>query len=169
MATTDNFKDHFSIQIPLNHINLNALSDTTIIYRMAATVTPTTAVDLANSSSQSHSLERLLGRLMFVCFSAKPRMVWPTCCALSMWRQWRPGSKTCSKGLWTFCLHSVNRTLTRLAQQNTSCILASRAGHFGYFLNLFNNKNDSIAIFFQINLSLHKSYLKSPLPVKLTW
>ena len=38
------------------------------------------------------------------------------------------------------------------------------------FLNIFNNKKWFYCIFHQINnLFLHQSYLKSPLPVKLTW
>ena len=44
-----------------------------------------------------------------------------------------------------------------------------RAGHFRYFLNFFNNKKLFCLHFFQVNnLFLHQSYLKSPLPVKLT-
>ena len=43
-----------------------------------------------------------------------------------------------------------------------------RAGHFRYFLNFFNSKND-FCIFYQVKcLFLHQSYLKGPLPVKLT-
>ena len=46
----------------------------------------------------------------------------------------------------------------------------SRAGHFRYFFNFFNNKNDFYCTFYHINnLFLHQSYLKNPLPVKLTW
>ena len=49
-------------------------------------------------------------------------------------------------------------------------LLGVRAGHFRYFLSFFNNKNDFFALFFQVNNQfLHQSYLKSPLPVKLTW
>ena len=48
--------------------------------------------------------------------------------------------------------------------------LLCRAGHFLYFLNFFNNKNEFFAFFFQVNhIFLHQSNLKSPLPVKLTW
>ena len=67
------------------------------------------------------------------------------------------------------------------------CVLRVRAGHFRYFLilsiikndflNIFYRyflilsiiKNDFLNIFYQVsNLFLHQSYLKSPLPVKLT-
>ena len=43
----------------------------------------------------------------------------------------------------------------------------SRAGHFRYF---FTNKKWFFCTFYKVNnLFLHQSYLKSPLPVKLTW
>ena len=46
----------------------------------------------------------------------------------------------------------------------------SRAGHFRYFWIFSIIKNDFFYIFYQVNnLFLHHSYLKSPLPVKLTW
>ena len=45
-----------------------------------------------------------------------------------------------------------------------------RAGHFRYFWLFSIIKNDFFCIFYQANsLFLHQSYLKSPLPVKLTW
>ena len=47
--------------------------------------------------------------------------------------------------------------------------LIGRAGHFRHFL-IFNNKKLFYGIFKNKinNLFLHQSYLKSPLPVKLT-
>ena len=49
-------------------------------------------------------------------------------------------------------------------------LLTFRAGHFRYFLIFSITKNDFFCIFYQAyNLFLHQSYLKSPLPVKLTW
>ena len=45
-----------------------------------------------------------------------------------------------------------------------------RAGHFRNFWICSIIKNDFIYIFYQVNnLFLHQFYLKSPLPVKLTW
>ena len=44
-----------------------------------------------------------------------------------------------------------------------------RAGHFRYFLIFSIIKNNFLGIFYQVNnLLLHQSYLKNPLPVKLT-
>ena len=45
-----------------------------------------------------------------------------------------------------------------------------RAGHFRYFFHFFNNKKWFFCTFYKVNnLFLHQSYLKSPLPIKLTW
>ena len=56
------------------------------------------------------------------------------------------------------------------ADSLSHCFAASRAGHFRYIWTFSIIKNDCIAFFFQINnLFLRQSYLKSPLPVKLTW
>ena len=42
--------------------------------------------------------------------------------------------------------------------------------HLRYFLIFSIIKNEFLGIFYQVdNLFLHQSYLKSPLPVKLTW
>ena len=41
---------------------------------------------------------------------------------------------------------------------------------FSVFFHVFNKKKLFLCIFYQVNnLFLHQSYLKSPLPVKLTW
>ena len=45
-----------------------------------------------------------------------------------------------------------------------------RAGHFRYFFTFSIIKNDFFCTFYKVNnLFLHQSYLKSSLPVKLTW
>ena len=56
---------------------------------------------------------------------------------------------------------------------NTCCnkgmVSTAELGTFGIFYIFFNNKNDFWAFLYQVkNLFLHQSYLKSPLPVKLT-
>ena len=51
--------------------------------------------------------------------------------------------------------------------RNSEVSKSTRAGHFRYFFIFSIIKNDFFALF--INLFLHQSYLKSPLPIKLTW
>ena len=64
------------------------------------------------------------------------------------------------------------RWLTKSTKFLQVCKLNSlnRAGHFRYFLFFFTNKKWFCFIFYQVdNIFLHQSYLKCPLPVKLTW
>ena len=48
--------------------------------------------------------------------------------------------------------------------------ISAELGALSVFFNFFNSKKWFYCIFYQMNnLFLHQSYLKSPLPVKLTW
>ena len=62
----------------------------------------------------------------------------------------------CNK--WTLQIYNINLLLSY-----------KQSWALGVFFKFFNDKNDFLAFFYQVNnLFLHQSYLKSPLTVKLT-
>ena len=74
----------------------------------------------------------------------------------------------CVCAIQGFCAHIdsfINRECNLFIW---SQLFLCRAGHFRYFF--FNNKKWFVCICYYVNnLFPHQPYLKSPLPVKLTW
>ena len=61
-------------------------------------------------------------------------------------------------------------SLTHSHKVSVRCVISARAGHFRYFFNFCNDEKWIVCTFCKVNnLFMHQSYLKSPLPVKLTW
>ena len=70
---------------------------------------------------------------------------------------------TCRLLFWSLYTHTNE-------QSSRPICTACRAGHLSYFWICSILKNDFFAFFYQVNnIFLHQSYLKSPLPVNLTW
>ena len=79
-----------------------------------------------------------------------------------------PWRKEWVKGNGTFCLKNQKRAQVPSSVKQTDWLGQSWA--LLVFLNFFNNKKWFFCIFYEVNDQfLNRSYLKSPLPVKLTW
>ena len=65
---------------------------------------------------------------------------------------------------------SLLKYLSSLRICKTGLLRYIQSWALSVFFHFFNNKKWFFCIFFQVyNLLLHQSYLKSPLPAKLTW